>query len=280
MTFRSALPRNTAPTLVRMPGTAARVGKRPRGFVGVVGPDAASYLQRMLSNDVEALGPDESCEALLLTAKGRIVAPMTVYRRGADDFLLLTEPELAERLRATLTRGRFAAKVAVELEEHASALVVGRETPAGGIANRELGVAAYEVLDEELPAWREIDEHELELLRIRAATPRYGRELDDRVLPAEAGLDARAIDFEKGCYPGQEPIARQHYRGRVNRTLRVLEIDGEELPEYDAELDARGQGRRPRHERRSRRRRASSRSATSASRFPRDARAPPRGRAR
>ena len=212
------------------------MGKRPRGFVGVVGPDAGPYLQRMLSNDVEALGPDESCEALLLTAKGRIVAPMTVYRRGADDFLLLTEPELAERLRATLTRGRFAAKVAVELEEHTSALVVGRETPAGGIANRELGVAAYEVIDEALPAWREIEEDELELLRIRAATPRYGRELDDRVLPAEAGLDARAIDFEKGCYPGQEPIARQHYRGRVNRTLRVLELEGDELPEYDAEL--------------------------------------------
>ena len=54
----------------------------------MVGPDAASYLQRMLSNDVEALGPDESCDALLLTAKGRIVAPMTVYRRGVDDFLL------------------------------------------------------------------------------------------------------------------------------------------------------------------------------------------------
>lgn len=190
----------------------------------------------MLSNDVEALGPHESCDALLLTAKGRIVAPMTVYRRGVDDFLLLTEPDLAERLRATLTRGRIAAKVTVELEEHASALVVGRETPAGGIANRELGVAAYEVIDEELPAWREIEEHELELLRIRAATPRYGRELDDRVLPAEAGLDERAIDFEKGCYPGQEPIARQHYRGRVNRTLRVLEIAGEDVPAYDSEL--------------------------------------------
>ncbi|HEY5872821.1 MAG TPA: hypothetical protein VIT46_06250 [Gaiellaceae bacterium] len=78
------------------------------------------------------------------------------------------------------------------------------------------------------------------MLRIRARTPRFGRELDDRILPAEAGLDERAIDFEKGCYPGQEPIARQHYRGRVNRTLRVLHIDGEELPEYDAELQLEG----------------------------------------
>jgi len=81
---------------------------------------------------------------------------------------------------------------------------------------------------------------ELEVLRIRAGTPRFGREIDDRVLPAEAGLDARAIDFEKGCYPGQEPIARQHYRGRVNRTLRVLELDGDAVPPYDAELTFEG----------------------------------------
>jgi folate-binding protein YgfZ len=206
----------------------------------VTGPDAADYLQRMLSNDVEALGPDESCEALLLTPKGRIVALMTAYRRGPDDFLLLTEPELGEPLRSALVRSRLAARVAIELEEHDSALVVGRETPPGGIANREYGVAAYEVLDEELPAWGEIGEDELERLRIRAGAPRFGKELDERVLPAEAGLDRRAIDFEKGCYPGQEPVARQHYRGRVNRTLRVLRLEGDELPVHDAELTYEG----------------------------------------
>ena len=223
-----------------MPGTAVRVGRRPRGFVGVRGPDAASYLQAMVSNDVEALGPGESCEALLLTAKGRVLAPMTVYRRGADDYVLLTERELADTLRAALMRSRFAAKVAIELEEHSSVLVVGRETPPGGVANREFGVAAYELIDEETPAWGEIADEELERLRIRAGIPRYGRELDERVLPAEAGLDRTAIDFEKGCYPGQEPVARQHYRGRVNRTLRVLEIEGAELPVYDAELEYEG----------------------------------------
>jgi folate-binding protein YgfZ len=68
---------------------------------------------------------------------------------------------------------------------------------------------------------------ELERLRIEAGTPRFGREIDDRVLPAEAGLDERAISFTKGCYPGQEPIARQHYRGKVNRRLRVLEVEGD-----------------------------------------------------
>lgn len=208
--------------------------------MGVTGPDAAAYLQRMLSNDVEALGPGESCDALLLTAKGRVVAPMTVFRRGPDDYVLLTEAELAERLQGALLRGRFAAKVAIELEDHASVLVVGRETPLGAVANREFGVAAYELLDGEPPAWGEIAEDELERMRIRAGTPRYGSEIDDRVLPAEAGLDRTAVDFEKGCYPGQEPIARQHYRGRVNRGLRVLEIEGDELPEYDAELELEG----------------------------------------
>ena len=102
----------------------------------------------------------------------------------------------------------------------------------------DYGVPAAEVLDEEVEP--SIDDAELELLRVRAGTPRFGREIDDRVLPAEAGLDQRAVDFEKGCYPGQEPIARQHYRGRVNRTLRILRIDGKELPEYDAELELEG----------------------------------------
>jgi tRNA-modifying protein YgfZ len=190
----------------------------------------------MVSNDVEALGPGESCEALLLTAKGRVIAPMTVYRRAVDDYLLLTETDLAERVRAALVRSRFAAKVTIEVEDHSSVLVVGRETPPGAVANREYGVAAYEVLDEATPAWGEIADDELERLRIRAGIPRYGRELDERILPAEAGLDRTAIDFEKGCYPGQEPIARLHHRGHANRGLRVLAVEGEELPEPDAEL--------------------------------------------
>jgi folate-binding protein YgfZ len=185
----------------------------------------------MVSNDVEALAAGDSCEALLLTPKARVIATLTVLRRGVDDFLLLTEPGLGERVRATLLRMRFAARCEIEPEEHVSAVVFGGDE---GIPNRDYGVPAVEVLDAELEAT--VDDEELELMRIRAGTPRLGREVDDRVLPAEAALDVRAIDFAKGCYPGQEPVARQHYRGRVNRSLRVLEIDGDELPAYDAEL--------------------------------------------
>ncbi len=212
-----------------------RIARRPRDFVGVRGPEAASYLQAMVSNDVEALGIGDSCEALLLTAKARIIAPLVVLRRGVDDFLLLTEDGLGERVRSVLLRSRFAAKCEIAVEQHTSSVVLGG---SGGIPTTDYGVPAVEVLDAEVEP--SIDDAELELLRIRAATPRFGHEIDDRVLPAEAGLDARAVDFEKGCYPGQEPIARQHYRGRVNRTIRVLQIDGEELPEYDAELQLEG----------------------------------------
>jgi folate-binding protein YgfZ len=207
------------------------VARRPRAFVRVAGPDAADLLQRMLSNDVEALGEGESCEALLLTPKARVIAPMRVWRRGADDFLLLTEPELGETLRGQLLRARFAARCEIERETHVSTLVLGG---AEGIPNEDYGVAAVEVLDAEV-AGRPAGDEELERLRILARTPRFGRELDERVLPAEAGLDERAISFSKGCYPGQEPVARLRYRGHANRGLRVLELEGDP-PAYDAEI--------------------------------------------
>jgi folate-binding protein YgfZ len=203
---------------------ATRVARRPRAHVRVQGPDAEEFLQRMLSNDVSV----EVCDALLLTPKARVIAPLRVWRRGPDDFLLLTEPELGETVRSALLRARFAARCEVELEEHTSSIVFGG---ADGIPTADYGVPAVEVLDE--PGESTMGDEELEVLRITAGTPRFGREIDDRVLPAEAGLVERAVSFEKGCFPGQEPIARLHYRGHANRGLRVLAWEGAELPEYD-----------------------------------------------
>ncbi len=180
----------------------------------VSGPDAEDYLQRMLSNDVSG----ESVPALLLTPKARVVAPVLVWRRGADDFLLLTEPDLGEVVRATLLRSRFAARCEIELEEHASLLVFG---DADGIPSEFPG--AVEVLDEARDVTLEADE--LERLRIEAAVPAWGKEIDDSILPAEAGLDDTHVSFSKGCYPGQEPIARLRHRGHVNRSLRGIDVD-------------------------------------------------------
>ena len=206
-----------------MPAVTAETARRPRAYVRVRGPQAVEYLDRMLTNDVPETG---SVDALLLTAKARVVAPVLVWRRGDEDVLLLTEPELGEPLARELLRARFAARCEIEVEEHVSTIVFGE---ADGIANRDYGVPAVEVLDADLGAT--LSDEELERRRIEAATPRYGAEIDDRVLPAEAGLDERAISFSKGCFPGQEPVARQHNRGKVNRRLRVLELDGAPDPE-------------------------------------------------
>ena len=201
-----------------MTSVTVSAARRPRAYVRVRGADAVDFLDRMLSNDVPESG---SADALLLTAKARVIAQLLVWRRGEDDVLLLTEPELGEVVRAQLTRMRFAAKCEIEVEEHVSTVLFGE---GEGIPNRDYGRPALEVLDGDLDV--NLDAAELERLRIEAGTPLYGHEIDDRVLPAEAGLDERAISFSKGCYPGQEPVARQHYRGKVNRRLRVLEVDG------------------------------------------------------
>jgi folate-binding protein YgfZ len=185
----------------------------------VSGPDAEDYLQRLVSNDIEALAEGTACDALLLTAKARVIAPLKVLRRGRDDFLLLTEPELGAALHAQLLSMRFAAKVEVEREEHESWIVLGGD----------------EVLDERPPG-EVVSEEDYERWRIESGIPKWGREIDERVLPAEAGLDETHISFTKGCYPGQEPIARQHYRGKVNRRLRVLELEGDTPPEPGTEL--------------------------------------------
>jgi folate-binding protein YgfZ len=204
-----------------------RAAPRPRAYVRVAGPDAGDFLQRMVSNDVLA---GASCEALLLTPKARVIAPLVVWRRSEDDFLLLTEPDLGEAVRAFLMRMRFASKCEIEVEQHTSTVVFGGDGP---IPNREYGREAVELLDVDLEAT--VDDGELERMRIEAGTPRFGRELDERVLPAEAGLDATHVSFTKGCYPGQEPVARLHNRGKVNRRLRVLDVEGEPPP-FDAEI--------------------------------------------
>ena len=229
------------------PTVTLLTARRARACLGAKGPDAESYLNRMLSNDLVAVPVQGSCDALLLTAKARVIAPVRLVRRAVDDFLLLTEPALGAVLARQLLRTRFAARVEIAEEEHTVTLVLGE-----GWAPPQ-GALAAECLDYGLPGWELIDgaapegaraagPDELERLRIVARTPRFGRELDDRVMPAEAGLVESAVSFTKGCYPGQEPIARLHYRGHANRGLRALVLEGgagagagagSALPAYD-----------------------------------------------
>jgi folate-binding protein YgfZ len=234
------VPRASYTSAMPLEDSRPAVGLRPRGFVSVRGPGAEDYLQRMVSNDVAALGAGEACDALLLTPKARVIAPLTVVRRTDQDFLLLTEPELPEVVRSHLLAFRFAARLDVEVEEHESFLLLGGAPPAGAtlsVETTEYGEPAFEVLDAAPPGHlSRISEEQLERLRIVAGTPRFGREIDDRVLPAEAGLVERAVSLTKGCYPGQEPIARLHYRGHANRSLRVLRVETDSPLPPDAEV--------------------------------------------
>jgi folate-binding protein YgfZ len=212
--------RGFLPRLLSVGTVTSRVAARPREFVRVAGPDAEDFLQRMLSNDVSSA----PCGALLLTPKARVIAPVVVVRREPDDFLLLTEPGLGEAVRSTLLRARFAAKVEIEPEEHRSVVVLGSN--GDGIPNADYGEPAAELLDTDLEPTLAADE--LERLRIEAGRPIWGKEIDHSILPAEAGLDETHVSFTKGCYPGQEPIARLRHRGKVNRRLRVLEVESAE----------------------------------------------------
>ena len=191
-----------------------------RGYVAVSGPEAAEFLERMVSNEVASLEPGEARQALLLTPKSRIVAPLRVVREEPEAFLLVTEAALAETVASTLLRARFAAKCEIEVKPYRGYLRIGG---GEGFRNDDYGVEAFE-------SWTEHEREavpaaELEPLRVEAGTPAWRKELDETILPAEAGLDETHVSFTKGCYPGQEPIARLHYRGRPNRRLRVLEVE-------------------------------------------------------
>jgi folate-binding protein YgfZ len=186
----------------------------------------------MLSNDVSRGGV---VDALLLTPKSRLIAPVRVWRRGADNFLLLSEPQLGEVVRTHLLRSRFAARCEIELEEHESVVVFGQ---AEGLPGELPGTV--EVLDAAVEPT--VGDDEVERARIEAGIPAWGKELDESILPAEAGLDETHISFTKGCYPGQEPIARLHHRGHVNRRLRVLEVEAAEAGQ-EIQFDGKAVGR-------------------------------------
>ena len=202
-----------------MATTTETLFRLDRGYVAVTGPEAGDFLERMVSNEVVTLEPGEARKALLLTPKSRIVAPLRVVREGDEAFLLVTEAGLADTVASTLTRARFAAKCEIEVKPYRGYLRLGA---GDGFRNEDYGVEAWESWDED--ERDAADAAGLEALRIEAGTPAWGKELDETILPAEAGLDETHVSFTKGCYPGQEPIARLHYRGRPNRRLRVLEV--------------------------------------------------------
>jgi folate-binding protein YgfZ len=202
-----------------------------RGYVEVSGPDAEGFLERMLSNEIASLElPPDARPALLLTPKGRLIATLRVVREKNDSFLLLIDAaERAGPVAETLQRARFAAKCEIRILPWDGYVHFGPVPEAGAVRNTDYGAEAFETWSPRGVAPSSGPGADtLEKLRIEAGTPAWGKELDETVLPAEAGLDKTHISFTKGCYPGQEPIARLHHRGHANRSLRVLAIENAE----------------------------------------------------
>jgi len=227
-----------------------------RGKLLAAGPDAADYLQGQLTNDVEALESGEGCYAALLDRKGHMQADMRVLRPGPGaDLWLDTEPDALEAVRRHLETYKIGRDVEIEdlSAERAILSLIGPATGAVAgtaplppfacetaalagteclVVGTEEGVDLVVAVAERDRLWGaliaagavEVDVAAAEILRIEAGRPRFGAEMSRETMPAEAGIVEAAVSFTKGCYIGQEPVARLHHRGRPNRHLRGLRL--------------------------------------------------------
>ncbi|MDQ3985258.1 MAG: hypothetical protein M3280_02015 [Actinomycetota bacterium] len=211
----------------------------------------AWFLDQILTQSFEDMRPGETRDSALLTVHGRMQAYLEAT--ATSEFILCHfEPELRESLPETLRRYVFATRVTIDdvTDEMGLILVAGKEVAAH---TRDLShvlalhpttclgtEAVYVWVDSsEVPSvlskmsekgGTRASEDELERLRIANGVPRWGRDMDEKTFPQEAGVDAWAVHYEKGCYLGQEAMAKIHFRGKVNRRLRRLQVAGDVTP--------------------------------------------------
>ena len=237
------------------------VDRSERAVIAVTGPDAAEYLQGQLTNDVEALAVGDGQYAALLDRKGHMQSDMRVLRVGDEEILIEVEELAREAVLRHLTMYSIGREVAVTdaskerlvlsligprsvelartaaLPEDACEVtsMAGVEVVAAGTADGiDLIVAVAErerLRDALLEAGAvEVSPAAAEIIRIEAGRPRFGAEMGSETMPAEAGIVEQTVSFTKGCYIGQETVARLHYKGRPNRHLRGLLLSGQAEP--------------------------------------------------
>ncbi|MCY3960920.1 MAG: hypothetical protein OXG34_04530 [bacterium] len=216
-----------------------------RSVLAVSGPDAEDFLQGQLSQDIAALGPGQSAWSLILQPQGRIDAFVRVTRQAADCFVLDTDGPL-EQVDARLRRFMLRTDVTLEPLDWQCVVVRGpgaENTAVSGEIVAAVPTGGVDLLGlqpsipEDVPV---IDPEALEAHRIRCGFPRMGVDIDDRTIPAEAEIVDFTVSFTKGCFTGQELVARMDSRGSsAPRYLRLLtleervELDGGE-PIIDA----------------------------------------------
>jgi folate-binding protein YgfZ len=212
-----------------------------RDVLRVSGPDAVEYLQGQLSQDVAALGVGQSADSLLLTPQGKLDALVRVSRSGDDEMIVDVEAGFGAVVAARLARFKLRVKAVIEPVAWRCVALRGPRAGAlfehGGAVGTALapsfswnGVTGVDLLGEEAVApegVRACSVEAWESVRIEAGIPVMGAELDERTIAAEADLLDRSVSFTKGCYTGQELVARLDARGnRVTRHLRGLVVTG------------------------------------------------------
>ncbi len=228
-----------------------------RGKLALSGPEAAAFLQGQVTNDVEALGPGSGCYAAFLTPKGKMLGDVRILATD-DELLLDTERTALQPLFNLVRRALVGFKADLHkrtLERALVSLVGPRSASLAGLPQLQVApehahvptmlgdvnalairtdagvdlLCPVDALGElqsvlrDLGA-RDVAEEAVECLRVEGGRPRYGIDLDDTVIPEEAGLNERAVSFSKGCYVGQETVARLHWRGKPNRHLRGIRL--------------------------------------------------------
>jgi folate-binding protein YgfZ len=224
------------------------VDRSDRAKFVVRGGEAADFLQGQVSNEVEELEPGSGCYATILTAKGKLRTDLRIIR-GPDFFWLDTEAIGHAVLRHMLQTYSLGRDVSWEdlTSDHAILSLIGpgadtlaeplpaaaehsmTDTGQGLWVRTDLGLDLL-VSADHAGDWRDrlgvetVSEEVAECVRIESGRPRLGYDMDAETMPQEAGINDRAVSFTKGCYVGQETVARLHYRGKPNRHLRGLKL--------------------------------------------------------
>ena len=224
------------------------VERANRGKLRLTGSEAADYLQGQVTNDVEALDPGTGCYAALLNHKGKMLTDMRVLR-GEDFIWIDTEPEGLPAI--VRNASMFSIGRDVQHEDvtagYAILSLIGPEArdrldnpPAseehsftsgehGMYVSTDLGVdvicrAADAAAVRDALGVEQVSDEAAECLRIESGRPRFSIDVGSDTIPQEAGLNERAVSFTKGCYVGQETVARLYYKGKPNRHLRGLRL--------------------------------------------------------
>lgn len=199
----------------------------PRLLIRLSGRDAFRYLNGQVTRDLSRISETQALSACILTPKGKLCASLLIWRAGKD-LMIECDPALEEALMARLERYIVADDVTLALDAPAitETIHVFGSTASGqypGIHSQRLGVDGTDVQKEMMhESVTLIDPAVIGTLRIERGIPAWGLEMNEETLPPEVGLDLTHIDYDRGCYPGQETISRLKSIGRVRRQLLTL----------------------------------------------------------